>query len=249
MRQVLVELPDPLPQALAVDPQLRHRLSRVLRMAAGTEVVLGDGHGRRAAAVFAGNCFDRVVAAPVAPAEPVALTLACAVLKGERFDWLVEKAAELGVAHLQPLQTEHAVARVLGPGAADKQRRWQAVATEAFEQCGRPWCTQVRMPMAFSQWLAQRDRAVPLAACDERLPPDWLGDWAARLPACQGPRRIELVIGPEGGLSEAERLALDCAGAERVWISHSVLRAETAALAAAVIALAPFAAKISAPLD
>lgn len=243
MRQVLAELPDPLPQALPVSADLWHRLARVLRMQPGTNVVLGDGRGRRAHARFTGSTFGELSSLPIAPAEPVALTLACAVLKGDRFDWLVEKAAELGVACIQPLQTDHAVVRALGPGAASKQQRWQAVATEAFEQCGRPWCTEVRPPLAFADWLAQRSNAVPLVACDERMPPLWLGDWVSGLPGCQGPRAIEIVIGPEGGLSETERTALDSACAAQVWIARSVLRAETAALTAAVIALAPLAAK------
>ena len=113
------------------------------------------------------------------------------------------------------------------------------MATEAFEQCGRPWLTRVEPPLTFDRWLAARDPLVALAVCDERLPPRHLGAWINALPACQGPRAVQVVIGPEGGLSDAERLALDSVCATRVWLAKSVLRAETAAVAAAVIALGP----------
>jgi len=239
VRQVLIDLPDPLPASLAIDAGLRHRLARVLRMQSGTPVLLGDGLGRQVHARFTGHGFDAVAGQPAAPQEPLALTLACAVLKGDRFDWLVEKAAELGVAAIQPLQTEHAVAHAAGTGAATKQQRWQAVATEAFEQCGRPWRTRILTPLPFADWLDNRDLAVPVAVCDERMPPLYLGDWVAGLTPCQAPRPIVVVLGPEGGLADRERSALDCIGATRVWVARSVLRAETAALAAAVIALAP----------
>ncbi|MSQ82496.1 MAG: 16S rRNA (uracil(1498)-N(3))-methyltransferase [Myxococcales bacterium] len=234
MRQLFIDITDPA-ASVPLGAEVHHRLQRVLRLPIGAPLCVGNGRGQRWQVRFAGHHLTDWVALPVQLPPATELTLACAVLKGERFEWLIEKAAELGAFAIQPLQTEHCVAKVLGPAAAGKQARWQAVATEAFEQCGRPWLTRVLPPLALTQWLAQRHTQPALLVADERLPPVFLADAVVAHPPCQGRRQLDVVIGPEGGLGDGERLALKTAGGIDVWLSRAVLRAETAALAAAVI--------------
>lgn len=229
MKQLLVGLPaGPLPDRLEVDATTRRRLERVLRLAPGTILRLADGTGRRVQARWLGDAFQPV-AEPEHAYEPgPELELAVGLIKGERWDWLIEKAVELGVASVAPLQLRHCVVRV-GPEDTAKVARWQSIAAEAFEQCGRPTLPTVRPPARLDRWLEGRQGLVLVA--DERPGARPLAEILKQsLPA-----RLSLVVGPEGGLEESERQLLARHGVTFVNLSENVLRAETAALAAAVI--------------
>lgn len=240
MRQLLIDLPDPdaegaLPPRWPIDRALRHRLERVLRLPMGAALVAANGRGLRVAVRWRGDEVE--LDGPVTLAPPAAVTwqLAAGLIKGERWDWLVEKASELGVDRLQPLACDHAVVRVEAHKGDDKRQRWQAIAQEAFEQCGRPRLCQVAAPLSLLQWLARLDAGDAVLVCDEALPPLGLAEAARAQLQARPPRRLHVVVGPEGGLSAQEWQALDRAGAQRVCLSRQVLRAETAGLAAAVI--------------
>lgn len=235
MRQLLYALPVDPDAPLPVPVAVRHRLERVLRLARGAPLLLGDGHGQQQAVAFDGDHF-----LPQGPrvrhaAPRIALQLACAVLKGEHFDWMVEKVAEVGAATLQPLQTAHCVAKATGPGAAQRQIRWQAVSDAAFEQCGSPWRTVVLPPVLLGGWLQNHATQGPLAVCDERGAPHPLAYVVKRAAEKADPAPLTVLIGPEGGLSEVEREILQTYDSVRVSLGRAVLRAETAAVAAAVI--------------
>lgn len=236
MRQLLLDLPQPLPTVWGIDALLRHRLERVLRLPSDAQLLAADGQGRTVLVRWRGSELHVCGPVQLAPAPSFSLVLAAGLIKGERWDWLVEKAGELGVDELQPLSCDHCVVRVDPAKAADKTSRWQAIAQEAFEQCGRPWLCRVAKPRSLGDWLLTLGPADAVLACDERVPPQTLAAAVEALKAAATVARVAVVLGPEGGLSASEWQALDDCGAVRVQLSRQVLRAETAGLAAAVIA-------------
>lgn len=240
MRQLLVNFGEVLGDRLPVPAEVRHRLDRVLRLAPGTALTLADGAGRRVQVRYQQDVFVVEDTDPPQPPPAVAVTLAAGLIKGDRWDWLVEKAAELGVDTLVPLACEHSVVRIDPGKAADKQARWQSIAQEAFEQCGRAHLCRVSAPITVAQFVQQCGGElrpqIAAFACDEAMPALGLQRAVHRsLTASQGIRQVVAVVGPEGGLSAAEWQCLDSAGFERVCLSRAVLRAETAGLAAALI--------------
>jgi 16S rRNA (uracil1498-N3)-methyltransferase len=158
------------------------------------------------------------------PVQPQ-LTLAVAAGDRERFTWMAEKAVELGVSAIVPLETARTagVATRLREAHAAKLRR---VVLEATKQCGAAWAPTVEPPVALEKFLA---RPVPgigwLADPTGALPPDKLDDTP-----------LTVVIGPEGGFTAEERAALVAARYRPVALGANVLRFETAALAAAAAA-------------
>jgi len=152
----------------------------------------------------------------------------------ERMDWLVEKATELGMSSLWPLQTAHSVLRLSGERAQKKRLHWQAVAAAACEQCGGNRLPQIAAISELPTWLAS---GAPSAL---RL---LLSLDAQALPLqhalAQAAPGAELVFlsGPEGGLSAAEEALARAAGFVPVSLGARVLRAETAALAALSVAV------------
>jgi 16S rRNA (uracil1498-N3)-methyltransferase len=159
----------------------------------------------------------------------------------DRMDWLVEKAAELGVASIQPLMTERSVLRLVGDRAEKKVAHWQSVAVAACEQCGGNRVPLVHAVMGYSAWLKARlGRVAPggTNAAD-------VVDVALLLSLRPGTRRLHeelslggpgarltFLSGPEGGLSGAEEDLALASGFVPVTLGPRVLRSETAALAA-----------------
>ena len=169
--------------------------------------------------------------------EPArAVHLAVGMPANDRMDWLVEKAAEPGVASIQALMTERSVLRLKGERADKKQAHWQAVAVAACEQCGGNRVPLIHPVRTLDDWLRQPSpegllRGVLSLAPGSRP----LLQVAATDPAAP----LLLVHGPEGGLSPQEEQALLAQGYAPVTLGPRVLRAETAAIAAlAAIALA-----------
>lgn len=161
--------------------------------------------------------------------------LAVGVPAGERMDWLVEKATELGAASIQPLITQRAVLRLQGERAVKKARHWQAVAIAACEQCGRNRVPEIRGATSLPAWAGQlggagtgREARYLLSLRPGALA---LGQAVAQ---GQVPEqsRVTLLAGPEGGLSRAEEELAISHGFIPVSLGPRVLRAETAALVA-----------------
>jgi 16S rRNA (uracil1498-N3)-methyltransferase len=176
----------------------------------------------------------------------------------ERMDWLVEKAAELGVASIQPLMTERSVLRLSGERADKKVAHWQSVAVAACEQCGGNQVPLIHPVKTLAQWLKLRSDAYADAAatapaglllslrfdarslrdvaaslgCPSTWPAPDLPVGAALQQAAAGTTGISFLSGPEGGLSPGEEEAALAAGLQPVTLGPRVLRAETAALAA-----------------
>jgi 16S rRNA (uracil1498-N3)-methyltransferase len=194
----------------ALEPGDHHHLVRVLRVRPGDPMVLSDGAGRWRAAVF-GQTIEPVGEVRQEARTTETVGVAFAPVKGDRPEWVVQKATELGVDHIRPMLTARSVVRWDPERAARQVDRWTSVAREAAMQCRRVWLPEVH-PVADFDTVASLPGAV-LADADG-------GAWT-------GEERLVL-IGPEGGWTDDERSA--CSS---VVLSTYVLRAETAALVAA----------------
>lgn len=170
--------------------------------------------------------------------------LAVGMPANDRMDWLVEKATELGVASIQPLQTERSVLRLSGERALKKQLHWQGIAVAACEQCGRNAVPLVHPIADFNRWLDDGPASVPGSVLGDDLGSCRGDRLVLSLAAgCQPisnltpvtPGRAVIVLsGPEGGLSTAEEKRALAASFAAATLGERVLRAETAALAALV---------------
>ena len=215
----------PLPDGAA-----RHAMVR--RVQPGQVLTLFDGGGcdwpAVVLAVGRSSVQVRVGAPqPVARELPQSVTVALAMPANERMDLLVEKATELGVAHIQPLHSERSVLRLSGERAERKRAHWQAVAQAACEQCGRAVVPTVAPVAALGDWL--RSAAVQAAAARWLLSLQPDAQPAATLGLPQG--ALCTLSGPEGGLTADEEAAARAAGFVALDLGPRVLRAETAPLA------------------
>ncbi|HYF41860.1 MAG TPA: 16S rRNA (uracil(1498)-N(3))-methyltransferase [Ramlibacter sp.] len=201
---------------------------QVLRLQPGAEITLFNGEGGQWQAIVErmGRSDVQVLVRAHEPVErepALAIHLAVGVPANERMDWLVEKAAELGAASIQPLLTAHSVMRPTGERAAKKQAHWQAIAAAACEQCGRNRVPVVHEVRELSGWLGAAAGPRLLLSLDPSARP------VASMPLETG---AVILSGPEGGLSSAEDDAARSQGFVPVSLGNRVLRAETAPLAA-----------------
>ncbi len=208
-----------LPEATA------HHAVRVLRLRAGDRVVLFDGRGGEYEAVLAMPGRDRVLAEagehrPVERESPLAVTLMQAVSSGEKMDFTVQKAVELGVAAIHPVLSARSVVRLDGERGAKKLAHWRRIAIAACEQCGRNRIPEIAEPVALARYR-------PPAGAKILLSPAGTGKLAA---LARNP--MVLAAGPEAGFEDAEERLLERAGFDAVRLGPRVLRTETAALAA-----------------
>ena len=207
-------------------------LLRVLRLKPGASLVLFDGSGHEFEAVLEAADQGRVRALIVAvqargSESPLRITLAQGISRGERMDFTLQKAAELGVAEIIPVLTERSVVRLDSRQAARKQQHWQQLVIGACEQSGRVRVPAVRAPLALRDLLSEGPQAAGLELLLHPEASAGLSDLAA-----PEKNQIRLLIGPEGGLSAAETAAARHAGFTAVRLGPRVLRTETAALVA-----------------
>lgn len=205
----------------------RH-ITRVLRMGEGTPLVLFDGQGREAGvrlmAVGRKQTLARVEAVWSGSGEsPLSVHLGQAISKGDRMDYAIQKAVELGVAAITPLYTERGDVRLKGDREDKKLAHWQAVAASACEQSGRAVVPQVHPPVPLSAWLDERQEPLRLML---HLATGNVFDRQER------PASVALLIGPEGGLSESDIAAAQTAAFMPLTLGPRVLRTETAPVVA-----------------
>ena len=211
-------------------PAESHHVSHVLRLSAGDAVTVFDGRGNEYDATIArvaksGITLNVGEARKVDRESPLEVTLAQGISSGDRMDYTVQKAVELGIASIQPLATERSVVRLDPERAAKRVAHWQAIAIASCEQCGRNRVPQVLAVKALTAWLG----APPPAVHRLTLAPGA----ALRLAELARPQgAIVLLAGPEGGLSPREREDAEGAGYTPVRLGPRVLRTETAAVAA-----------------
>ena len=223
---------EPLASGLDLDlPAGAARHVQVLRLQPGDELTLFDGRGGEYLAKVTAMGRSHV-AVTVGAHDPVEregaaqVHLALGMPANERMDWLVEKAAELGAASIQPLMSARTVLRLSGDRADKKVAHWQAVAVAACEQCGRNRVPQVHPMATLADWLRQQ---APVANEQRYLLS--LTEGAGTLTAGTAPA-AHFLSGPEGGLTPQEEAAALAAGFTPVRLGPQILRAETAPLAA-----------------
>jgi 16S rRNA (uracil1498-N3)-methyltransferase len=226
--RVFVELTLRGAQRLTLPPEPSKHLVQVLRLRAGDALVLFDGGGRdypaRLVEARRGAALVELEApGETEPVSPLAVHLGIGVSKGERMDFAVQKAVELGVSAVTPLFTERSVVRLDGERLTRRQQHWRGVLIAACEQSGRRRLPELQPATGLDAWLG-RQHPCPLLL-DHRSPtalPD--------LPPPTG--ALTLLVGPEGGLAPAERATAARLGFTGVCLGPRILRAETAPLAA-----------------
>ena len=239
--------PLPLTEGAEIDlPEGCARHVQVLRLQPGADITLFDGGGPllrggewTATVLHMGRTSVRVRVGAHQAIEREgarAIHLLAGTTAGERMDWLVEKATELGMASLTPLATERSMVRLHGERAAKKQAHWQAVAVAACEQCGRNRVPHIHPLASLAQALAPASAAAvatgvaPLRLVLSLVP----GSVPLRSVLAQAAPEaaLQFLSGPEGGLSAQEEQQALAQGFVPVSLGPRVLRAETAPLAA-----------------
>jgi 16S rRNA (uracil1498-N3)-methyltransferase len=218
-------------------PDARH-IGRVLRLGPGAEIIVVDGAGSaaraeitavEATAVHAAVC-ERLAAEHE---PPVAVTLAQGLPKGDKFEYIVQKAVELGAASIWPLACENCTVRYDAAKQGSRRDRWQKIAAEAAKQCGRdavPAVVPVRAPAAA---LAEAGAETEIIMLYEGQG----GEPLREILAGSGASSFLLLIGPEGGFSPAEVELCRSRGVRIATLGPRILRTETAALAALAVVM------------
>ena len=231
MRLTRVYVDAPLASGMRVTLQgsAAGHLTRVLRLRVGEALTVFNGAGGEYAASIEHAHAGRVAVAigelrAIERESPLTLTLAQGVSRGERMDLVVQKATELGASGLAPVLAERSVVRLTAQQAERRLNHWRAIVIAACEQSGRNRLPAIASPVPLRDFLRTSDGSMRLL-----LSP------AATATLADLPRlvsAITVLIGPEGGLAEAEQEAAVAAGFKPVRLGPRVLRTETAAIAA-----------------
>jgi 16S rRNA (uracil1498-N3)-methyltransferase len=215
----------------SLPPGPARHAARALRLGVDDAVTLFNGRGGEYAARIERIHKDEVAVSvtgftDVERESRLRVTLAQGISSGERMDYTLQKAVELGVAAIQPIAARRSVVKLAGERADRRVSHWQGVVASACEQCGRNQVPPVATPLTLAGWLGQErpagGRLLFLSPLAE-----------ARLADLPAPSAMDcLIAGPEGGFEDDEIAALHAAGATPVRLGPRVLRTETAALAA-----------------
>jgi 16S rRNA (uracil1498-N3)-methyltransferase len=214
----------------SLPPGPARHAARALRLGVGDAITLFNGRGGEYAARIERIHKDEVSVSvgPFNDAEresQLRVMLVQGISSGERMDYTLQKAVELGVAAIQPIAARRSVVKLAGERADKRVAHWQGVVASACEQCGRNQVPTVSPPLSLAHWLGQYGSSGRLL---------FLSPLAkARLADLPAPTGVDcLVAGPEGGFEADEIAALEAAGALAVRLGPRILRTETAALAA-----------------
>ena len=213
---------------LVLEGQAAHYLGKVLRLSTGAPLVLFNGDGSEYAATVTQVDKKTCTVLPGAqlyPAVESALhtVLGLGISRGERMDYAIQKATELGVSVIAPLFTEHCEVRLNEERKEKRQEHWQQIAISACEQSGRVRVPEVLAPQALNSWVQSSPAELCLVLDHQQT---------ATLTGSKPPGGVAVLIGPEGGLAPAEiQLAL-AAGFKGIALGKRVLRTETAPVAA-----------------
>lgn len=229
------------PPAQITDTQIQlnedeaHHLTRVLRLNTGTTVYAFDGTGNEYECRVA-KADKRFVTLEIqqtltdAVDSPLQLTLAQALVKGDKFDLIVQKATELGVTRIVPLITEHSDIRKAEERAEQKLTRWRRIALEAVKQCGRRILPELNEPQGFSDFCATDQSELRWLLAErggQTLPRTF-----------QAVTSLTVAVGPEGGWSANELTLAQHHQFTLIQVGPRVLRTETAAIVAMTLAQA-----------
>jgi len=214
-------------------------LSKVLRIKEGEKVLVLDGLGSSyliqleevAEEGVRGRILEEI---SLASEPPLEVTLVQSILKGEKMDWVVQKATELGITRFVPLVSDRTIVKLNPAKALDRQKRWEKIAQEAVKQCGRALVPEIAPVKTLEEVIKE-------FAEGELVILPWEGEQAQGLKEVleesSQPQKVSFFIGPEGGFSQEEVEKAQRAGAKVVSLGPRILRAETAALAVSSIIL------------
>jgi len=213
---------------VALDPNACHRLTAVLRAETDKKIILFNGDGFEYLSIITlikRNCVNVTVLEKTKKnlESVLEIHLGQVISKGEKMDFVIQKATELGVKKITPLFSERSVVHLKQDRLEKKTEHWQKIAIHAAEQCGRTIVPTVEHPVPIAEWVFNRDEKTRLG-----LDPLSLNGLNS-LPIL-GP--VALLIGPEGGLTEQELVYAKERGFQTVSCGPRILRTETAALVA-----------------
>jgi 16S rRNA (uracil1498-N3)-methyltransferase len=220
-----VYVEGPLRAGMTVElPQAALHHARVLRLREGDALTLFDGTGGEwSARLLSKTAIQLIEKTEIERESPLSITLVQGVSSGDRMDYTVQKAVELGVAAIQPLITRKGVVRLEGNRASARVSHWQKVAIAACEQCGRNRIPEVRPILDFDVYV----RDARAGECKLLL--SGQGRSIRTMPVKD---QATIAAGPEAGFAQEEQAALERAGFVKASLGPRVLRTETAALAA-----------------
>lgn len=215
-------------QTIQLEEGPSHHLAKVLRMQEGRELILFNGDGAEYPALIA-QVGKKMVTVNLQEKHNIdresslEIELAIGVSRGERFDWVLQKATELGVTRIVPIITERTEVKISGDRLEKIRDRWQQILISACEQCQRNRLPQLSDPVVLPNWLetVTSDVRFVLHHRDTQS-----------LPQAARPASVSLLIGPEGGLSDGEIVLAKQAGFDALTLGPRVLRTETAPIAA-----------------
>lgn len=205
-------------------------LLRVLRLREGAELVVFDGAGNEHSAelcrivghhvhVRIGTKINR------ASESPLHITLVQGISRGERMDWTLQKATELGISAIVPVLTTRSVVKLDDKQSAKKHDHWQSIVISACEQSGRSVVPKVHTPMSLNEYLSNKNNDHDRLLLEPNATTTLAG-------LAQASTHIDLLIGPEGGLDDSEIKQAKQANFKSVSLGPRVLRTETAAVVA-----------------
>jgi 16S rRNA (uracil1498-N3)-methyltransferase len=225
-------------------------LAKVLRARSGDEVVLFNGDGREFTGAIEKVQGSRVstsigAARSIDRESPFRLTLVQSVPRGDRMDFIVQKATELGIVRIVPVLSQRSVVRLDESQSASKQVHWRAVAVSACEQCGRNRLPSVDAPQPLLNYLGSLPPATAGGVLRLVLEPERTRqtqdlDRSIDSASLASASHAEIAIGPEGGFSLEELEAFNLSAFSRLTLGPRVLRTETAAIAAIAVLQARF---------
>ncbi|HTU31697.1 MAG TPA: 16S rRNA (uracil(1498)-N(3))-methyltransferase [Solirubrobacteraceae bacterium] len=232
MRLTRVHVSEPLAAGRrhTIEGDAANHITRVLRLEPGAPLTVFDGRGGEYSARIETLRKNAVIIevqarSPSSRESSLSLTLAQGVSRGERMDWVVQKATELGVTAVVPVLTERTVVKLDARQSERKLAHWQGIAVAACEQSGRDKIPDIVAPLSLSDFL----RAIDPQTTRLLLSPTG----TQRVTDLKAPeRKLVVLIGPEGGLAETEQRAAIGAGFLAVKMGPRILRTETAAVAA-----------------
>lgn len=206
-----------------------HHISNVLRMRIGDSIKLFNDSGadyqskiieigKKSAQIEIGESIQ------VANESPLTINLCLAVARGQHMDFSIQKAVELGIKNIIPVISDFSNVKIQGDRVHNKLAHWQSIIISATEQCGRSYLTQIQKPVSFSEWLSldkSKTRVILHPESQQSMSNIHLPD-----------NELTLMIGPEGGFSDAEIVQAQEKGCEPTSLGPRILRTETAVVSA-----------------
>jgi 16S rRNA (uracil1498-N3)-methyltransferase len=222
-------------QSMVLDQRNSHYLLHVLRVKADQTLILFDGHGadyratisevsRKSVNVFV---HEKIADEDTVSESPLQLTLAIAISKGERMDWVMQKATELGVTRIQPLITKRVDVKLNAERMAKRMDHWLGVVIGACEQSGRTILPELLSPKPIAAFLAEENADFKLVL---RAQGTRLTTLTANI--TEKPASVSILIGPEGGLDDDELALAESACFLATGFGPRILRTETAPIVA-----------------